>query len=333
MTSPMEAIRERARSTRRRILLPEGDDPRIREGTAMARDLADVVVLSAEPIEGVETIDPGALDLEPHAEAYHALRRQRGVSEEQARDAVRDPLVLAALMVRAGEADGTLAGAAHTTADTVRAAIQMIGPRAADEAKALVSSFFLMLLDRPHHAETAGGRDVVVFADCGLVVAPSVQELAQIAVASADSFARFTGATPKVAMLSFSTMGSARHPRVDHVREATEAARALRPDLAIAGELQFDAAFLPGVAASKAPDAAVAGDANVFVFPDLEAGNIGYKIAERIGGAGALGPVLQGLARPANDLSRGCSAQDVADMIAVTAVQCEDQIPPSTPST
>ena len=327
MSDPMEAIRERARSRRRRIVLPEGDDARIREGAAMARDFAEVVVLSANAIEGVETIDPATLDLAPYAETYGDVRRGRVANETAAMEAVRDPLVLAALMVRRGEADGTLAGAAHTTADTVRAAIQLIGPRPPNEeaegAKPLVSSFFLMLLDRPHHAEIAKGREAVVFADCGLVVAPSAHELAQIAVASAASFRQFTGAEPKVAMLSFSTMGSARHGRVDHVREALAAARSMRPDLAIDGEMQFDAALLPAVARAKAPDATVAGDANVFVFPNLEAGNIGYKIAERIGGAGALGPVLQGLAHPANDLSRGCSAQDVADMIAVTALQVE----------
>ena len=323
--SPLEKIRARARATPRRIVLPEGDDPRIREGAAAAqRDgLAQVVVLSATPVEGVETIDPATLDLAPYAATFHELRRHRSVSEAQALEAVRDPLTLAALTVRMDEADGTLAGAAHTTADTVRAAIQMIGPRLTNGQKGLVSSFFLMLLDKPHHAALAEGREVVVFADAGLVVAPSESELAGIAVASADSFRRFTGEEPKVAMLSFSTMGSARHPRVDHVTAALARARALRPALAISGEMQFDAAFLPEVAASKAPGEAVRGDANVFVFPSLEAGNIGYKIAQRIGGAGALGPILQGLAKPANDLSRGCSAEDVADMIAVTAVQCE----------
>ena len=327
MPSPIEAIRERARSRRRRILLPEGEDARIREGAAAAaRDgLAEVVVLSGEPIEEVETIDPAALDLAPYAATYHELRRHRGVTPEQAREAVRQPLVLAALMVRMGEVDGTLAGATHTTADTVRAAIQVIGPAPAPQGEAaLVSSFFLMLLDRPHHRALADGREAVVFADCGLVVAPSEKELAGIAVASAASFRQLTGADPKVAMLSFSTMGSALHPRVDHVRTALKEARRMRPDLPISGEMQFDAAFLPAVARAKAPGEAVEGDANVFVFPDLEAGNIGYKIAERIGGAGALGPILQGLAKPANDLSRGCSAADVADMIAVTAVQAGD---------
>ena len=324
MASPLEAIRERARANRRRIVLPEGDDERIREGArrAAADGVADVAVLAREPVgDGVHTIDPDTLDTAPLERAWRAMPRNADATAAEAEAALADPLTLAALIVRAGEADGTLAGAAHTTAATVRAAIRNIGPATTEGGRALVSSFFLMLLDRPHHRETGEGREMVVFADCGLVVAPDEDELAAIAAASADSFALFAGDVPRVAMLSFSTQGSAAHPRVDHVREATRRARALRPDLAIGGDLQFDAAFVPAVGRSKAPNEPAAGDANVFVFPSLEAGNIGYKIAQRIGGATALGPILQGLARPANDLSRGCSAADVEAMIAVTAVQ------------
>ena len=317
--TPIEAIHERARAKRRRILLPEGDDPRIREGARCAREagLADVVLFGGTDVAretGCETINLAALDRAPHAAAYHDLRRHKGVSEAQAAEMVENPLMLAALMVRMGKADGTLAGAAHTTADTVRAAIHVIGPA---EDVSTVSSFFLMVLP----ASDAEGPRAVIFSDCGLVVEPSAGELAEIALASAVSWTQFTGEAPRVAMLSFSTLGSARHARVSHVTRALQLVRERKPDLVASGELQFDAAFVPEIAASKAGNEEMQGDANVFVFPNLDAGNIGYKIAERIGRARALGPILQGLAHPANDLSRGCSAQDVADMIAVTALQ------------
>lgn len=225
-----------------------------------------------------------------------------------------DPLAFAAMMVRRGDADGTVGGAVATTADTVRAALQIIGRAPGVKT---VSSFFLMAFDADRH----GRDDAVVFADCGLVVAPNPDELAEIAISSADSFAALTGDAPRVALLSFSTKGSARHARVDAVSEALDKARAIRPDLAIDGELQMDAALLPAVGAKKAPGSDVAGRANVFVFPNLEAGNIAYKTAERIGGVTAIGPMLQGLGRAANDLSRGCSADDVFHMIGVTSVQ------------
>ena len=312
--STIESIRERARATPRRILLPEGDDPRVRAGARAAREagLARPVLFGgAEAADetGCEVIDPTTLDPAPYVAAYR--ERRPHVGEAQAADMVANPLMLAALMARMGEVEGTLAGATHTTAETVRAAIHMIGPA---EGVETVSSFFLMIL--------ASGR-TVVFADCGLVVEPNTRELAAIALASARSHVQFTGEAARVAMLSFSTMGSARHARVSRVTDALKRLREHDPDLAAAGELQFDAAFVPEVAASKAPGEVLRGDANVFVFPSLEAGNIGYKIAERIGGATALGPILQGLARPANDLSRGCSAADVESMIAVTAVQCD----------
>jgi len=320
--SLLDQIVERAKAAKRHIVLAEGEDPRIIEAAVRAvRDgLARVTLVGrADHIDlgGVEiaVIDPATSDLtDGLAAAYFELRKTKGVDEAGAAEALRDPLVFAAMMVREGHGDGTIAGAVATTADTIRAAIQCIG-RAEDVR--VVSSFFLIVAEEPHHVD----KQVFFFADCGLVVDPNPVQLAQIAVSTAASRAQLIGDVPEVAMLSFSTLGSANHARVDHVVEALELAKEQAPGLAIDGELQFDAAIVPDIAASKAPGSAVAGHANVLVFPTLEAGNAGYKIAQRLGGCKAIGPVLQGLAKPANDLSRGCTADDVYFLIAVTAVQ------------
>jgi len=327
--SALDGIIAAARAAPQRIVLAEGEDPRIVEGAVRAsRDgIARITLIgNTGRVEGLlrdhgadpanlAVIDPANTPLRGgFAAEYHVLRRHKGVEMEAAREAVLDPLVFAALMVRLGHAEGTIAGAVATTAETVRAALQIIGGA---PGSALVSSFFLMMLDAPHHPK----QGALVFADCGLVVEPDAAELAGIALASARSFADLTGMVPKVAMLTFSTHGSARHQRVTKVIEATSLARAAWPDLLIDGDLQFDAAFVPAINVAKAPGSPIAGDANVFVFPSLEAANIAYKIAQRIGGAKAIGPILQGLAHPANDLSRGCSTEDVYHLIAVTSAQ------------
>jgi phosphate acetyltransferase len=327
---PLDRIVETCRSAPRRIVLAEGEDPRVieavlraeREGLTEeltlignAARIRDQIAARGGRLDRFRIEDPATSPLkEAFVEGYVQLRRHKGVDHEAARSALADPIGFAAMMVREGCADGMIGGAVATTTHTVRTALQIIGraPRSR-----LVSSFFLMMLCGPEHVR----KGAFVFADCGLVIEPDVEELADIAIASADSYAALTGGRPSVAMLSFSTMGSALHARVDKVVEATQRVRVARPDLLIDGELQFDAAFVPAVNSTKASGSVTGGEANVFVFPNLEAGNIGYKIAQRIGGAVAIGPVLQGLARPANDLSRGCSADDVYSMIAVTGVQ------------
>ncbi len=262
-------------------------------------------------------VDPAAsATRDAYADALHALRKSKGMTADAAREAVLDPLCHANLMVRLGDADGSVAGAVHATADVVRAAIQLIG---VDPAFRIVSSFFLMMLCEPFHTIKGG----LIFSDCALVVDPDADQLAEIAMAAADSAHALLGEDPRVAMLSFSTSGSAHHAAVDKVTAATARVRELRPALAIDGDVQLDAAIVAEIAERKIAHSQVGGHANVLVFPSLEAGNIGYKLAERIGRAKAVGPLLQGLRRPANDLSRGCSADDVYHVIAATTVQAQ----------
>lgn len=326
-TKALQPVFDAALRQKRRIVLAEGTDGRVVEGALRAAQdgLADITLIGDKatvaglcadhPSTPVTIIDPNDNPMHAGLAAlFLELRQHKGATPEKADLAARDPLTLANLLVRAGHADGSVAGAVATTADTVRSALQVIG--VAPDAKQ-VSSFFMMLLDAPHHPR----KGIIVFADCALVVDPDAAGLADIALASARSITALTGAEPHVAMLSFSTAGSAKHPAALKVSEATQIAKATNPTLSISGEIQFDAALLPDIGAVKAPGFETAGKANIFVFPNLDAGNIGYKIAQRIGGAAAIGPVLQGLAKPANDLSRGCNADDVYSMIAVTAAQ------------
>jgi phosphate acetyltransferase len=316
----MRGAIERARKLQKTIVFPEGNDPRILEAAArLARDgVLRPVLIGAAPRQspaGVTFVDPAAAPpFSKYAAYYYERRRAKGITQMEASETARKPLYFAALMVGVGEADGFVGGAANTTADTVRAALHAIGPH--PRAK-LVSSVFLMALQDL----SLGHNGLMAFADCAVVIEPCPIELADIAIATAATARALMAAEPAVALLSFSTKGSGKHEQVNKTVEALRIARERAPELQIDGELQADAAVSLAVGQSKAPGSRVAGRANTLIFPNLAAGNIACKLVERLGGAAAIGPFLQGVAKPINDLSRGCSVDDIYNVAVITALQ------------
>ncbi len=320
MSSFIDGAIRLAQTNPQRIVLPEGGDPRTIEAAReiVSRGIAEVTILGDPAkidIEGARVIDNRTSpDRDRYANALVEIRRKKGLSLEDAYRLLDDELYYGVMMVKMDDADGMTSGACHATGDVLRPALQIL--KCAPGAP-LVSSFFEISVPNCPYGENG----MFFFADCGLNVYPSADELATIAIQTARSWKAFVGTEPRVAMLSFSSMGSAKQEQAQLMAQATQIAKSRAPELALDGELQFDAAVVPEVAASKAPGSPVAGQANVLVFPNLDAGNIGYKIAQRLGGAEAIGPVLQGLAAPVNDLSRGCSASDIVGMVALTALQ------------
>lgn len=328
----IDVIKEKARSNKKTIVLPETEDRRTYEAAAqiLKEGIANIVLVGSEKavkeggagldLTGAVVVDPATSDKTPaYVDKLVALRKSKGMTEEQAKDILLTQyLYYGVMMVKMGDADGMVSGACHSTADTLRPCLQILKTKPGTK---LVSAFFLMVVPDCEY----GANGTFVFSDAGLNQNPSAEELAAIAVSSAESFRALAGEEPIVAMLSHSTMGSARHADVDKVIEATKIAKEQAPDVKLDGEFQLDAAIVPSVGASKAPGNPVAGNANVLIFPDLDAGNIGYKLVQRLAKAEAYGPVTQGIAAPVNDLSRGCSAEDIVGVVAITAVQAQAQ--------
>ncbi|MBV7271956.1 phosphate acetyltransferase [Clostridiaceae bacterium UIB06] len=332
MSKLIEKVWAKAQADKKTIVLPEGEEERTLQacGKIMENGLANLILVGSEKairekaaglgvsLEGVTVLDPETSDKTTvYANEFYELRKKKGMTLEKADKVVRDPLYFATMMVKLGHADGLVSGAIHTTGDLLRPGLQIVKTA---PGISVVSSTFVMEVPNCQYGENG----LLLFADCAVNPCPTAEELASIAISTAETAKTLCGMEPRVAMLSFSTMGSAQHDLVDKVKKATELAKEMRPDLDIDGELQLDAAIVKKVADLKAPDSKVAGKANVLVFPDLQAGNIGYKLVQRFAGAEAIGPICQGFAKPINDLSRGCSSDDIVNVVAITALQAQD---------
>lgn len=319
----IQKFREQAKSKNKTIILPEGTEERvIRAAAILAQEhIARPILLGAAEeirrlaeqfqvdLSGAEILNPTEQpEFDAYANTYYELRKHKGMTPEKARELMANPLYFGAMMLREGRGDGVVAGSVNTTGDVLRAAIQIVG--LAPNVNVVSSSFIMVLPD----------GNILTFADCAVIPDPDPKQLASIAISAAETHRKLVGSEPRVAMLSFSTKGSAKHPLVDKVVEATRLVQETVPELAVDGELQFDAAYVESVGKRKAPGSPVAGKANVFIFPDLDAGNIGYKMVQRLAGAEAIGPVIQGLAKPYNDLSRGCSVDDIVNVAAICAI-------------
>ena len=322
MSDFLEHMKQRARANKKTIVLPEGEDPRTIEAAQMIVDegIANLIVIGNPQdisIKGVRVINPATCEkTDEYAELFYELRKHKGVTLEDAKKQVLDPTYFATLMVKAQDADGLVSGACHSTANTLRPALQIL--KTAPSTK-LVSAFFMMCTKDAEFGENG----TMLFADSGLNIAPSADDLSEIALSSAKSWKSFMTSDPKVAMCCYSRKGSAAGQVADKMIEATKLTSQKDPSLAVDGELQVDAAVIPSIAASKAPGSPVAGSANILIFPDLSCGNSAYKLVQRFAHADAYGPLLQGIARPVNDLSRGCSAQDIVGVVAITCVQAQ----------
>ena len=328
----IDVLKEKAKADKKTIVLPESEDRRTYEAAAkiLKEGIANIVLVGTDEgvkkhgegldLTGIQVVDPATSDkTAAYIDKLVELRSKKGMTPEQAKEILLNQyLYYGVMMVKMGDADGMVSGACHSTADTLRPCLQILKTKPGTK---LVSAFFLMEVPNCEFGENG----TFVFADCGLNQDPNPEELAAIAASSAESFRSLVGAEPKVAFLSHSTKGSAKHALVDKVVEATKIAREQNPDLKLDGEMQLDAAIVPSVGEAKAPDSEVAGHANVLIFPNLDAGNIGYKLVQRLAKAEAYGPVTQGIAAPVNDLSRGCSADDIVGVVAITAVQCQNK--------
>ena len=328
----IDVLKEKAKADKKTIVLPESEDRRTYEAAAkiLKEGIADIILVGTEEdvkkngegldLTGIKVVDPATSDrTAAYIDKLVELRSKKGMTPEQAKEILLNQyLYYGVMMVKMGDADGMVSGACHSTADTLRPCLQILKTKPGTK---LVSAFFLMEVPNCEFGENG----TFVFADCGLNQDPTPEELAAIAASSAESFRSLVGAEPKVAFLSHSTKGSAKHALVDKVVEATKIAKEQNPDLKLDGEMQLDAAIVPSVGAAKAPDSDVAGKANVLIFPNLDAGNIGYKLVQRLAKAEAYGPVTQGITKPVNDLSRGCVSDDIVGVVAITAIQAQAQ--------